>query len=123
MAQTSKAVLPLLLVVSLFVPSHRISAADNPRSYCSLFTSDQIASMLGKPVKAGSAPEMATDACQWDAASGKGVVTVMATAAGIWNDMFRPQRQRQVPGIGQKAYVGMSAAGGTEAGAVAPCAK
>jgi hypothetical protein len=92
-------------------------------SYCTLFTTDQIAAALGKPVKAGHVPEMATDACQWDAATGKGVVTVMATMAGIWNDMIGHEGLRRVQGVGQKAYVGISGAGGTQAGAVAPCGK
>jgi hypothetical protein len=98
------------------------AAANNATtSYCTLFTTDQMAATLGKPVKAGHVPEMASDACQWDAASGKGVVTVMATLAGIWNDMRAHEGLRPVQGIGQKAYVGISAAGGMQAGAVAAC--
>jgi hypothetical protein len=97
-------------------------AANAATNYCALFTSEEIAAALGKPVKAGFVPDMATDACQWDAVSGKGVVTVMATLAGIWNDMIGHEGLRRVQGIGQKAYVGIAAVGGTQAGAVAACA-
>jgi hypothetical protein len=112
----------LLISASTAASNDEKAAIDNAATnYCTLFTTDQIAAALGKPVKAGHVPDMATDACQWDAANGKGVVTVMATLAGIWNDLRAHEGLRSVQGIGQKAYVGMSAAGGTQAGAVAAC--
>src|SRR5207302_5239302 len=55
--------------------------------YCALFTTAQIAAVLGKPVKSGNVPEMATDACQWEAADGKGVVSIDASFAGLWHDL------------------------------------
>jgi hypothetical protein len=116
------AAMAMALFASTVTTAADPAAADNATtSYCTLFTTDQIAAALGKPVEAGHLPEMATDACQWDAANGKGVVTVMATLAGIWNDMIGHEGLRRVQGIGQKAYVGISGAGGTQAGAVAPC--
>ena len=118
-----RAVLPLALSAAIMAASHEVYAAgDNPPSgYCALFTTEQIAAALGKPVKAGRVPEMATDACQWDAVTGKGEVTVMATLAGIWNDAIGHSGLRPVTGIGQKAYVGIAPQGGKQAGAVAPC--
>jgi len=91
--------------------------------YCAMFTTAQIGAALGKPVKPGRVPELATDACQWDAVDGKGVVSISATLAGVWFDMSGHASQRSVQGIGQKAYIGVSPLGGVQAGAVAACGK
>jgi hypothetical protein len=70
-------------------------------------------------VKPGHVP--ALDGCQWDAASGQGIVSIRAMPAGLWNDLSGRTSQRPVQGVGQKAYIGPSSVGGVEAGAVAPC--
>jgi hypothetical protein len=97
------------------------SAGASAIDYCALFTTAQVGAALGKPVKPGQVPEMATDACQWDAVDGKGVVSISATVAGVWFDMSGHASQRSVQGIGKKAYIGVSAIGGVQAGAVAAC--
>jgi hypothetical protein len=97
------------------------SAGTPAVDYCALFTTAQVGAALGKPVKPGRAPEMATDACEWDAVDGKGVVSISATLAGVWFDMSGHASQRSVQGIGQKAYIGVSPLGGVQAGAVAAC--
>jgi hypothetical protein len=89
--------------------------------YCAMFTTAQIGAVLGQPVKPGHVPEMATDACQWDAMDGKGVVSISATLAGVWYDLSGHKGQRSVQGIGQKAYIGLSPIGGVQAGGVAVC--
>jgi hypothetical protein len=97
------------------------SAGTSAIDYCALFTTAQVGAALGKPVKAGHVPEVATDACQWDAVDGKGVVSISATLAGVWFDMSGHASQRSVQGIGQKAYIGVSPLGGVQAGAVVTC--
>ena len=97
------------------------SAGTSAIDYCALFTTAQVGAALGKPVKPGHAPGTATDACQWDAVDGKGVVSISATLAGVWFDMSGHASQRSVQGIGQKAYIGVSPLGGVQAGAVAAC--
>jgi hypothetical protein len=93
--------------------------------YCALFTTDEIAKALGKPVTAGHLPEAAApglpphaEACIWDAADGHGQVLVQTQFAGLWYDLTGRPNQRAVDGIGEKAYIGHTPGGDVQAGAV-----
>ena len=112
MRTTVRRVALMLLLTSL--PAESGASID----YCAMFTRKQIETALGKPVKAGHAPPLTSDACQWDAVDGKGVVHITAYFAGIWNDLSGRSSQRSVPGVGEKAYIGPAAEGGVQAGAV-----
>lgn len=79
MRTTVRRVALMLLLTSL--PAESGASID----YCAMFTRKQIETALGKPVKAGHAPPLTSDACQWDAVDGKGVVHITAYFAGIWN--------------------------------------
>ena len=94
-------------------------AGNTSGDYCTTFTREQIGAALGKPVKPGRVPELATDGCQWDATDAKGTVFIQRYFAGLWNDLSTGAGQRSVQGIGEKAYIGPSPLGGVQAGAVA----
>jgi len=90
-----------------------------PDAVCAMFTRERISGVLGMPVKAGRGESSElTASCSWDAADGHGRVVAQRLPGGIWNDLSGHDGQRTIPGIGDKAYVGVSPTGGVQAGAV-----
>lgn len=89
-------------------------AADNPQ--CKLFTSDELAIYLGKPVN-GPANAAGGTGCQWEARDEQGFVQIQVVRAADSNPPSGAQGFREVAGVGQGGYVapGMS---GWDAGAI-----
>jgi hypothetical protein len=104
------------LVLTLTLSVQPATSASDP---CGVFTTEQIATALGKKVMAGRVPPQAPEGCQWDAADGRGTVMIQPFPAGLWFDLSGRTGQRPVPGVGEKAYIGPSPLGGVQAGAVA----
>jgi len=91
-----------------------------PEDICAMFTLERISGVLGMPVKTGRGESSElTASCSWDAVDGHGRVFAQKLPGGIWNDLSGHDGQRTISGIGDKAYVGVSPAGGVQAGAVA----
>jgi hypothetical protein len=89
--------------------------ADNI-DYCGLFTAAEIGATLGQAVGAG---EGSGFVCTWTATNGSATASVYRSLAGLYEDAAAQPDFRAVSGIGDKAAIGPSVLGGTEAIAVA----
>jgi hypothetical protein len=90
------------------------SAADNPM--CKLFTQEEAAAYLGKPVNPGRNAGMGTG-CQWAARSGEGDVMVVTVPADYAERPTMAEGFRDAPEAGKDGFV-VPEMGGWAAGAV-----
>jgi hypothetical protein len=97
------------------VPAGSAEAGGGVIDYCGLFTSAEVGAILGKPVGAGSGTGFI---CAWTTADGSGTAGVYRSLAGLYDEAAAQPGYHSVSGIGDKAAIGPSLLGGTEAIAV-----
>lgn len=78
-------------------------AATLPRNLCSLFTAEEIASLLGVAVENGEPAAMGTG-CQWFGQDDTSYAIVQKVGPDTWINPQQAPGYQSIPGVGIKAY-------------------
>lgn len=86
------------------------SGAGERADYCSVFSADRLAIVVGQPVHVGDVSDLYGMGCRWDTADGKGGVVIQRLPVHLgYDEIAAQQGQRPVAGIGDKATIGPGA--------------
>lgn len=85
-------------------------AAGGSIDYCALFTSDQLASIVGRAVHVGDTSLLFGMGCRWDTEDGKGGVVIQHSPVHLgFGDIAQEPGQRPVSDVGDQATIGPAA--------------
>ncbi len=85
-------------------------AAGGAVDYCALFTTDQLASIVGQPVHVGDTSLLFGLGCRWDAEDGRGGVVIQHSPVQAgFGDIAQGPDMRALPGVGDQATIGRAA--------------
>jgi hypothetical protein len=94
------------------IPPVSLGSAADKTDYCTLFTAAEIGAILGKAVGAGSGSGFV---CTWTAADGVSAASIYRSLPVLYDEAAAQPDHHPVSGIGDKAAIGPSLLGGTEA--------
>jgi hypothetical protein len=86
---------------------------------CSLFTTDEVAKVVGVAVQTVDVSTLDVPGCEWFMSGGLGVVDLQVLPASRYADESGKSGLKPLAGVGDQAFIGPSILSGTEAGALA----
>jgi hypothetical protein len=105
---------PIALALALLLAPGLVGTQSPQPDQCALFTTADVAKLLGTGVEAGEATSP-VPGCQWFGQHEESYVIVQVVGTTYWLDPRQAPDYQPIPGVGQRAYSHWDAEGGWRA--------